>query len=66
MIKKSSGCQMANYLELDSTDTDAFDVVCPDTTIDEKIIRNIEEHAKVTFQDPRNIPHFFQVCTPTL
>ena len=33
MIKKSSGCLMENYVELDSTDTLAFDVVCPDTTV---------------------------------
>ena len=31
-IKKSSGCQISNFTEVDSTDTLSFDIICPDNT----------------------------------
>ena len=33
MLRKSSGCYMTNYMEIDSTDKFAFDIVCQDMTI---------------------------------
>ena len=33
MIKRSGGCSVENYTELDSTDTLAFNLVCPDNTV---------------------------------
>ena len=32
-IKKSSGCQISNFTEVDSTDTLSFDIICPDNTV---------------------------------